>query len=187
MRAAATVGVPLDLPELEGANVKMKATLMGFTATSTTFRVTFTQGPKQLADSTVNVTRGGRAVVGGTDGEAAPYIFVFVEPETNDAGQATGATPPRPPGITQPVLIRGGGPAYPEEARKSKITGSVLINLIVGADGKVEDARAIEYPDESLAQAALAKVRLWEFQPAHDERGNPLRVKITVTLNFQLK
>ncbi len=185
MRTSARVGAPVDLPELEGANVRMTATLLGYSPTSTTFRVVFTQGQKQLADSTVNVTRGGRAVVGGTDGDAAPYIFVFVEPAT--AAEGTASTEPKLPGVTQPVLIRKGMPAYPPEARKNRVMGNVLVDVIVGTNGKVEDARAIEYPDESLAQAAIESIREWEFQPAHDEKGNPLRVKATIQVNFVLK
>jgi TonB family protein len=149
--------------------------------------VVFKQGQKQLADSTVNVARGGRAVVGGTDGDAAPYIFVFVEPEVPGEGNWGGAHSGKEPGITQPVLEQGPQPVYPAEAKNKKITGTVLIDLLVGTDGKVEDAMAIEYPELSLAQSAIEALKSWKFQPAHDEKGNPLRVKCTVEINFKLK
>jgi len=47
----------------------MTATLVGYSKTTATYRVVFKQSEKSLADSTVIVTRGGRAVVGERTGK----------------------------------------------------------------------------------------------------------------------
>ena len=56
-----------------------------------TYRIVFRQDQTKLADSKLTVARGGRAVVGGMDGEAAPYVFVFVQPDPPHALCLSGA------------------------------------------------------------------------------------------------
>lgn len=187
LRADVRVGEAVSLPEIEGANLKMTATLVGFDNTSATFRVIFRQGEKSLADSTVIVTRGGRAVVGGTDGEAAPYIFVIVAPESPTQDQAGPLSADKNPGITQPVLTRKVDPVYPEEARKNKARGVVVLNIVVDTNGRVEDVQAIENPDEQLTKAAIEAVRQWEFSPALNAKRQPIKVLSTITIRFELK
>ena len=118
----ARVGAALELPTVEGSAVAIAATLLGFNERAATYRVVFREGAKVVADSTVVVDRGGRAVVGGLDGPAAPYLFVFVEPEP--AG--VGATPSRVEkglGLTEPVAVTKVPPAYPEEATQGQDPG----------------------------------------------------------------
>lgn len=55
-------------------------------------------------------------------------------------------------------------PMYPPLAKIARIRGSVLVRLIIGADGKVRGARALSgHP--LLVEAALDAVRQWSFTP----------------------
>lgn len=185
--AAAGIGLPLDLPDLETANIRITSTLLGFTPTTASYRVVFRQGEKSLADSTVNVTRGGRTVVGGTDGAAAPYVFVIVEPDSPGESADGLAAPGKFSSVTQPVIVKQVPPKYPEEAKKSGARGVVLVDVLIAADGRVEDARAIEYPDPYLAKAAIEALREWVYKPAVNDKGTPIKVKATVTIRFELR
>ncbi len=78
-------------------------------------------------------------------------------------------------------------PAYPEEARKNKVRGVVVLNIIINAGGNVEEVRAIESPDEQLTKAAIDAVRQWEFSPARNAKGQPVKVLSTITIRFELK
>ncbi len=187
LRAATRVGEAVGLPEIEGSNVRMTAVLLGYSNTTATYRVVFKQGEKPLADSTVIATRGGRTVVGGTDGELAPYLFVILEPERAGESQGGIDATSKNPGVTQPVLVRKVAPKYPEEAKKNKVRGVVVLNLVVDMQGRVEDVQAVENPDDSLTKAAMDAVRQWEFRPARDAKGQPLKVLTTITLRFELK
>ena len=183
----AAVGKPVDLPPLSDANVRITATLVRFDNAAATFRVVFQQGEKILADSTANVSRGGRAVVGGTDGAAAPYIFVFIEPEaaTAEAAGTKGST--LPPGITEPRLLSHPAPAYPVEAKTDKVEGVVVLSLLIDEGGNVVDATALEDPDPRLTKAAIESVRQWKYQPALDSAGKPIKVHVSITVRFKLK
>jgi len=56
-------------------------------------------------------------------------------------------------------------PAYPELARKMNITGTVKVQVVVGPNGEVKEAKVVGgHP--VLAGAALDAVRKWRFEPA---------------------
>jgi TonB family protein len=59
-------------------------------------------------------------------------------------------------------------PTYPELARRLGIAGKVRIEVVVGADGKVKNSRAVGgHP--VLVQAAMDCLRDWRFEPAPEE------------------
>jgi protein TonB len=86
----------------------------------------------------------------------------------------------KPPTKTQTVE-----PAYPPAAQTARVQGVVICNVLVGADGKVEDARVLR-SIPLLDQAALDAVGQWEFSPTL-QNGNPMTVVLTVTVNFMLE
>lgn len=184
---AAVVDRPETIAAPDGVGVAIEATLVGFNDESATYRIVFREGGKAIADSTINVDRGSRAVVGGLDGKAAPYVFLFVEPDPPHVDANTvrfddGA------GLTSPRLIKPAAmPAYPEGARKEKVTGVVLIRLVIGTDGTVLSATALKSPDERLTRAAVAAVEQWRFEPARRDDGTPVKVLYVVTLKFALE
>jgi len=175
-----------DLPPLAGTEVRMAATLLGFNDSVATYRVVFRQGEKTLADSTVSVDRGGRTVVGGMDGDAAPYIFVFVEPDPA-GGEPAAIRFVKEGGVTEPVVRQKVMPAYPEEARAQRVTGTVVLDLTVANDGKVAAVRVLDSPNTLLSQAAVDAVRQWEFEPAHRQDGSPVAVLYVMTIRFALQ
>ncbi len=182
----ARLGTALELPTVDGSAVTIAATLLGFNDQAATYRVVFREGAKVVADSTVSVERGGRAVVGGLDGEAAPYLFVFVEPDAAGSS-APPATVDKEAGLTAPVARTRVPPAYPAEARDARVQGVVVVEAEIDAAGRVVDARILQSPATSLANAALEAIRQWQFTPARDAAGAPLAVRFSLTMNFRLE
>lgn len=172
------------VPAPEGSGIDIMATLLGFNESVATYRVVFRQGDESLADSTVSVQRGGRAVVGGMDGEAAPYLFIFVEPDPPHGGATRWRDDA---GISQPVAVTTVNPSYPEAARKGGISGVVVVETIIGVDGTVLDARILESPDLVLGDAAVEAVRQWRFEPARKDDGTALEVSFVLTIKFALR
>lgn len=172
------------LPAPEGSGISIEAFLISFDKENTTYRVVFRQADAVIADTTVAVPRGGRSVVGGMDGEAAPYLFVFIQPDPPH-----GATTRWQEGIglSQPVAIEKVNPRYPVAALKAGASGVVVLEAIIGTDGRVVDARILESPDPNLGDAAADAVRQWLFEPARDQQGTPLKVSMVLTLTFHLK
>ncbi len=183
----AVPGSVLELPPIEEAGVRLTATPVRFTGQTATYRIQFRQGDKLLADSTVTVARGGRAVVGGMNGPAAPYIFVLIEPDPPGQSSQEAIRSQKALGITQPEIIEKVAPKYPEDAKKNKIQGIVILELTIEADGRVSDIRALQDPDSRLTAAAVEAVRQWRFSPAKGKDGNPVRVLSSVTINFELR
>ena len=89
--------------------------------------------------------------------------------------------------VTKPVLLEKTDPQYPEQARKGKIQGAVKLDATIGTDGRVVDLKIAESPDESLSKAAADAVRNWKFKPAVNPKGKPVKVKMTLTVNFKLQ
>jgi TonB family protein len=179
-------GDSTELPPIGDAGVRLNATLVQFNDQTATFRIQFLQGEKSLVDSTVPVARGGRAVVGGMDGAAAPYIFLLVEPAVSGEKLSDAGTS-RPAGVTLPEILTKIAPDYPVEAKEDKVAGMVILQFTVEKDGKISGIRALQDPDSRLTAAAIDALRQWRFQPARDKDGKPVDVLTTVTFNFQLK
>ena len=96
---------------------------------------------------------------------------------------ATG--PIRPGGhIKPPARTKYVAPSYPEIARQARVQGVVILEAIIGVDGKVEQLRVMR-SQPLLDDAALAAVREWEYTPTL-LNGQPTPVIMTVTVQFHL-
>ena len=90
------------------------------------------------------------------------------------SGGGIGGGPYRPgSGVQPPSLLREVKPAYTEEARRLGITGDVLLEIVVRADGRVGEVRVLEGLGHGLDERAVDAVRQWRFAPA--KRLGPAR------------
>jgi len=85
--------------------------------------------------------------------------------------------------IKPPIKMNDVAPVYPEIARNDGVTGAVIVEATIGADGKVIDAKVLRSVP-LLDQAALDAVRQWEYAPTL-LNGVPVPVVMTVTINFK--
>lgn len=74
-------------------------------------------------------------------------------------------------------------PAYPDAAKASGQRGSVTLQVLIGRDGAVQDAKFLQ-GSLIFARAAIDAVRQWHFKP-YLLNGRPASVQSTVTLNFK--
>jgi len=88
-------------------------------------------------------------------------------------------------GVTPPKAIYQPDPEYSERARKKKINGTVIVAMIVTAEGKVRDLKIIKSLDKGLDKQAIAAVSKWQFQPA-TKGGKPVAVHLPVEVDFRL-
>ena len=97
-----------------------------------------------------------------------------------------GQTQPLPVGgrIKEPAKLRHVPPIYPTIAQQARVEGRVIIEAIIGVDGRVKEARVL-LSKPLLDQAALEAVKQWVFTPTL-LNGVPVPIKMTVTVNFQL-
>jgi protein TonB len=83
-----------------------------------------------------------------------------------------------------PEAIMKLDPMYPEEAKRDRIEGIVIVQALVIEDGSVAECRAIP-SIFVLEDAAVACVRQWRFKPALSS-GKPVAVWVTVPVRFML-
>ena len=70
-------------------------------------------------------------------------------------------------------------------ARAARVSGVVILETVIGPDGRVTDVKILRSVP-LLDDAALEAVRQWEYTPTL-LNGVPVPVIMTVTVNFQLR
>ena len=124
-------------------------------------------------------TRGIENVIGGFD----------LGPATVDVlpSPVIAQDPPVPVGghIKAPTRIKYVAPVYPDIAQRVRVQGVVMIEAVIGVDGRIDQARILR-SQPLLDEAALAAVRAWEYTPTL-LNGRPTAVIMTVTVVFSLK
>ena len=111
-------------------------------------------------------------------------------------GTATPVTPPPPPALPTPKLVRVGGvireprkilhvaPVYPEFARQARAQGTVTLECILDATGRVESVK-VRGSQPLLDDAAVRAVRQWRYTPT-ELNGVPVPVLMTIMVRFSL-
>jgi TonB family protein len=130
---------------------------------------------------TVNVTRP------LPPGRATPPAATFIDRVRTDTGAAAAPTPTAPvrvgSRIIQPTKIVDVKPVMPPEAVQAGIRGVVILEVTLGVDGRVTDAKVLR-SIPVLDQAALDAVRQWRYEPTLLD-GRPVPIIVTVTVPFQ--
>jgi periplasmic protein TonB len=89
-------------------------------------------------------------------------------------------------GVSAPIPIYKPEPAYSEEARKAKYQGTVVLWIVVDAQGGVAaDVRVVKPLGLGLDEKAVEAVRTWKFKPAQ-KNGTPVPVRVMVEVSFRL-
>jgi TonB family protein len=89
-------------------------------------------------------------------------------------------------GVSAPRVLERQEPSYTEEARAARIQGSVLLHLVVRADGTTGQIKVLRSLDVGLDQRAVEAVGGWKFQPGMKD-GKPVAVESTVEVFFRLQ
>jgi TonB family protein len=85
--------------------------------------------------------------------------------------------------VYEPKLIRRVEPIYTESARKAGITGVVILNCVVGTDGRVASMTVVKSLTHGLTEEAKWAVRQWRFEPA-TRNGEAVATDLMVSLRF---
>jgi TonB family protein len=106
--------------------------------------------------------------------------------QSSSAPAAVDAEPPVGDSATRrpATKVKHVSPIYPPAARDAKISGTVVLQVTVGADGRVLDAQVLRSIPE-LDQAALDAVRQWEYVPQL-VNGVPTPFTMAATIQFSL-
>lgn len=81
-------------------------------------------------------------------------------------------------------LIEGPKPVYPVLAREARVQGTVLLDAVIGTDGKIEKLSVVS-GNPLLVSAAMNAVEHWVYQPTLSN-GQPTEVATEITVHFRL-
>lgn len=86
-----------------------------------------------------------------------------------------------------PIYKENPPPIYPRIARLRGYEGTVMLDVLVGSDGRVSERRIIESSGHGiLDEAALSSVQDWRFEPARQGPGK-VSTWVTIPFRFQLR
>ena len=136
----------------------------------------------------------GACVPGGVD-PAVPVLTARALPtpeprQTEVVRVVPRATPAPTPvrtisSVQEAKLIHRVTPVYPQAAIRMRISGSVHMEAIIGADGRIRELRVLSgHP--FLVQAAVSAVREWVYSPTMLS-GAPVEVMTDIMVTFYLK
>jgi len=86
--------------------------------------------------------------------------------------------------VKQAKLIFSVSPVYPTLAKNQHVSGSVMIDALIDANGRVTTMKVVSGPP-LLQQAAMDALKQWKYQPASLD-GKPVAMHLTVTIQFRL-
>ena len=91
------------------------------------------------------------------------------------------------PGLEEPTLVERVEPVYPVAARKTLVSGHVVLEVVLDREGVPHAPTVVEMTEgcEELAAAAVEAVLQWRYEPARLD-GRPVPVYFTVTVQFHL-
>ncbi|HYI08501.1 MAG TPA: energy transducer TonB, partial [Thermoanaerobaculia bacterium] len=131
--------------------------------------------------------------IGGVLGGKIGGTGTGTEGEGTGGNEAPVAPPPPPPtgplrvggDVKAPTILERPEPKYTEAARKARVTGIVVVEAIIGKDGRVQDVKVVKPLPMGLAEEAEAAVRRWRFKPG-TLNGQPVTTIFNLTVNFKL-
>jgi len=127
--------------------------------------------------------RGGERGVPGSD---CPECTGTGEPGS-DGGD--GPFGPSTPGLVPPRIIPSSRalPQYPPAARRAGLLGTVILMVVVEADGSVGQIEVLRSPDQrwGFDLSAIDAVKQWRYEPAL-MNGRAVAAYITVMVEFTL-
>jgi TonB family protein len=88
-------------------------------------------------------------------------------------------------GVIAPQLVYKLEPGYSVEARAAKVQGSVVLSVVIGADGKAYDVQLRKGVGYGLDEQALNAIAKWTFKPGmRDGMAAPVQASIEVTFRL---
>ena len=93
-------------------------------------------------------------------------------------------------GVSAPVPVYKPEPEYPEEARLARYEGTVVIFVVIDAEGRPRGLKLMRPSPFGTDRAAIATLEKWRFRPGQKLGPVPMQtavpVQATIEVNFRL-
>ena len=85
----------------------------------------------------------------------------------------------------KPRITSRPAPEYTQAARRNRISGNVVLIIVLCRTGKVTDAKVVQGLPQGLTESCLDAAKRIEFEPAEKD-GQPVSVRMQIEYNFDL-
>lgn len=99
--------------------------------------------------------------------------------------EALGGKLPDKGRIVPGTLVRQVTPNYPDDAKRTNLSGTVTLRLVVDKKGNVKEAKAMG-GDPVFFDSAIAAAKQWKYSP-FTVNGRPIDAVTVVTLRYSRK
>jgi len=89
------------------------------------------------------------------------------------------------PGLKAPLPIRHPEPKYTEEAAQNRVSGFVLLMIVVTAKGDVKNIKVVNGLGSGLDEEAVKTLQKWKFKPGTKD-GVPVYTTVAIQVEFHL-
>jgi periplasmic protein TonB len=89
------------------------------------------------------------------------------------------------PSFTLPVPLDTTPPVYPVALRRAGITGTVRVDAILDANGRLRNLKATEASDSRFITASMNALKKWTFNPAKRD-GVAVSTRINIPIEYSL-
>src|ERR1700722_232039 len=108
-------------------------------------------------------------------------VLEYPDPKIDSSVPASGEA-----GYSYPACAYCPAASYDQRAVGHSYQGTVLLSVIVGADGRASNIVVLKALPYGLTARAVEAVSSWKFKPARDPHGSPAAVRQIVEVTFHL-
>ncbi len=87
--------------------------------------------------------------------------------------------------LAQAYLREGAAPSYPLLSEHARIEGTVVIQALIGVNGRPLQTTIVSTPSKDLATSAIDAIRQWTYRP-YLVNGEPAEIVTEIKMQFRL-
>jgi TonB family protein len=89
-------------------------------------------------------------------------------------------------GVTPPKVESRVEPQYPQAARLARVTGKIVMGVVIKKDGTVDVIRVVQGLGGGLTDSAVDAIKQWKFIPGQKD-GQAVDVALNIEVQFNLR
>lgn len=170
-----------QFPEIADGDYMISARLPGFLSARQRVRVSPSMAPLNMVMQvgtlmeTINVKAGAQS---GTP-QAPKAALAMPQPPPCGNTEVGGNLKP-------PMKLKDVRPNYKQTLIDNRVEGNVVLQAVIGVDGKVKNVEVVSPVNADLEESAIAAVSQWEFSPTY-LNCSAVEVRMFVTVRYSLE
>ena len=170
-----------QFPEIPDGEYMLSARLPGFLSARQRVRVSSTNAP---LDVTLQVGTLQETITVRSDGTSDEPVRKTTSATSTPRTPVCGTTE-LGGNLKPPMKVKDVRPRYRQAWASNNVEGTILMQAIIGVDGKVRNLEVLSPVNADLEEEAIGAVSQWEFSPTY-LNCQPIEVRMFVTTSFKI-